>query len=71
MYRKDSLSNLDYDLNFVFKNNYLGIKLVRGSIGISEYKEDYLFVVKKKDTDSAYNKAIVKILIAKLKIIVF
>lgn len=65
MYRKDSLSNLDYDLN-LFKNNYLGIKLVRGAYWNSEYKEDHLFV-KKKDTDFSYNKAIVKIFNSKTK----
>ena len=65
MYRKDSVSNLVNDLE-LFKNNYLGIKLVRGAYWNSENKENHLFITK-KDTDFSYNKGIVKIFNSKTK----
>lgn len=58
MYRKDSLENLCNDIiNSTQKNNWLGIKLVRGAYMTTDVNKDVLFTSKHK-TDKSYNYAI-------------
>ena len=61
MYRKDSLKNIDDDLNLMSKNNIqLGIKLVRGAYWNNDKNSNNLFL-NKIDTDMNYNEAILKL----------
>ena len=53
MYRKDSYSILNYDINHT---NNLGIKLVRGAYYNQDYNSGKLFT-NKKDTDLAFENA--------------
>lgn len=57
MYRKDSLLNLQKDIND-FKDYKLGTKMVRGAYWNSEHNQGHLFT-NKIDTDTSYNMGIV------------
>uniref|UniRef100_A0A6C0AZ33 Proline dehydrogenase domain-containing protein n=1 Tax=viral metagenome TaxID=1070528 RepID=A0A6C0AZ33_9ZZZZ len=60
MYRKDSLHELNHDINYFENNNInLSCKLVRGAYYNEEKNENHLFK-SKNDTDLNYNKAIIK-----------
>lgn len=61
MYRKDSLRNIDDDINIMKNNNVkLGIKLVRGAYWNSDKNSNNLFL-NKIDTDLNYNEGILKL----------
>ena len=64
MYRKDSFHELKDDINYfnnnIFNNNVLlSTKLVRGAYWNSEKNDGHLFI-KKEDTNSSYNKGLLK-----------
>ncbi len=62
MYRKDSLKNLDDNINFAIKNNlYFGAKLVRGAYWNADKDKGNLYT-NKIDTDLNYNKGIISLL---------
>ncbi len=61
MYRKDSLRNIDDDLNIMKSNGIkLGIKLVRGAYWNSDKYSNCLFL-NKTDTDLNYNEGVLKL----------
>lgn len=61
MYRKDSLRNIDNDLQAMKNNNIkLGIKLVRGAYWNTDKHSNNLFL-NKIDTDLNYNEGILKL----------
>ena len=57
MYRKDSLLNLQKDIND-FRDCKLGTKIVRGAYWNSEHNQGHLFT-NKEDTDLSYNMALI------------
>tara|TARA_B100001175_G_C19460770_1_gene616355 strand:- start:619 stop:1443 length:825 start_codon:yes stop_codon:yes gene_type:complete len=61
MYRKDSLINIDNDINIMKNNNIkLGVKLVRGAYWNSDKNSNNLFL-NKLDTDLNYNEGILQL----------
>lgn len=61
MYRKDSLLNLENDINLFKKNDIkLGVKLVRGAYWYEDKKGGNLFTCK-YDTDLNYNEGVLKL----------
>ena len=62
MYRRDSLRELNNDLQFFkYRDCILSTKIVRGAYWNSEYHEGHLYT-NKSDTDENYNRAIIKTL---------
>ncbi len=61
MYRKDSLKNINDDIDIMNKNNIkLGVKLVRGAYWNSDKQTNNLFL-NKLDTDLNYNTSILNL----------
>jgi hypothetical protein len=59
MYRKDSLINLNNDIDFCnFNNLHIGTKLVRGAYWNTEKNLGHLFT-NKIDTDESYNNGVI------------